>query len=195
MEERGAAVFDFDRTLVRQESLAMFLQALVGRRRYFSVCCVAGLKAAGSASGERRNTFRIELFRRTLAGKTIAQAQEAAGQVFARLDWIGTTIEALVRHRDEGRRILVATGSLSLYVPVLLALKGLAIDGLLATEIGVVEGVFTGEMMTASCTGAEKARRVGEWLAGIDGPLWGYGNLPHDGAMLALTHHPTVVAS
>ncbi|KAF0113687.1 MAG: hypothetical protein FD149_2070 [Rhodospirillaceae bacterium] len=192
--ETGAAVFDFDRTLVRQESLAMFLRVLVGQGRYVSVCCVAGVKAAGSVSGHRLNTFRVELFRRTLAGKTIVQAREAAEHVFARLDWIGTTTEALARHRDEGRRILVATGSLSLYVPVLLALKGLAIDGLLATEIGVAGGVFTGEMMTASCTGAEKARRVREWLAGIDGPVWGYGNLPHDGAMLALTHHPTVIA-
>ena len=41
----------------------------------------------------------------------------------------------------------------------------------------------------------EKARRVAEWLA-QNGPfseVWGYGNRPHDLAMLALTDHPNVI--
>ncbi|KAF0137519.1 MAG: HAD-superfamily hydrolase [Rhodospirillaceae bacterium] len=190
----GTAVFDFDQTLIRQESLAMFLQTMAGGR-YVSAYCAAGVKAVMTASsGERLNVFRTEMFRRTLAGKPVAQAQEAARRVFARLDWIGATMEALARHKDRGRCILVATGSLSVYMPALLELKGIRVDGLLATEIGIEGSVFTGEMATASCTGTEKARRVREWLAGIDdGPVWGYGNLPHDRAMLALTDYPTVV--
>lgn len=191
MDTAGVAVFDFDRTLIHQESMAMFLCAIAGKKAFASACCLAGVKTV--MNGRRFDIFRAEVIRRALVGKTLTQAWQAAERVFTRLHWIGRTTEALSRHKDEGCHVLVATGSLSVYVSALLEMKGISVDGLLATEIGVDGDVLTGEMMTASCTGVEKARRVREWLAGIDGPIWGYGNLPHDGAMLALTDHPTVI--
>lgn len=189
---QGAAVFDFDRTLIRQESMALFLRAIAGGR-YVPSCCAAGARAVTAASGRRRDAFRSEVLRWTLAGKTVDQARDAAERLFSRLTWIGKTMDELSRHRDEGRRILVATGSLSVYMPTILEMKGIRVDGLLSTEVVVDGDVLTGEMATESCTWAEKARRVKEWLAGVEGPVWGYGNMPHDGAMLELTDHPTVV--
>ncbi len=191
MDTAGVAVFDFDGTLIHQESLAMFLYAIAGKRTFASSCCIAGLKT--SIKGCKLDIFRAELLRRALVGKTLTQAWQAAERVFTHLHWIGRTTEALIRHKNEGCHVVVATGSLSVYVSALLEMKGLSVDGLLATEIGIDGNVLTGEMMTASCTGVEKARRVREWLAGSNGPTWGYGNLPHDGAMLALTDHPTVI--
>jgi phosphoserine phosphatase len=78
-------------------------------------------------------------------------------------------------------------------MPTILEMKGIRVDGLLSTEVVVDGDVLTGEMATESCTWAEKARRVKEWLAEVEGSVWGYGNMPHDGAMLKLTDHPTVV--
>jgi HAD superfamily phosphoserine phosphatase-like hydrolase len=189
---RGAAVFDFDKTLIRQESMGMFLRAVAGER-FASACCAAGAKAAAATPGRRRDAFRFEMLRRMLAGKTIAEAHAAAERVFARLEWISWTMQELHRHRDEGRRILVATGSLSVYMPAILEMKGIQVDSLLSTEIAVDGDVLTGEMVTPSCTWTEKARRVKEWRTGVEGALWGYGNLPHDRAMLAITDHPTAV--
>ncbi|VBB69811.1 HAD-superfamily subfamily IB hydrolase, TIGR01490 [invertebrate metagenome] len=173
----------------------MFLRTITGGLAFTSACCIAGAKTTiAASSGHRRlDVFRSEVLRRALVGKTMAQVRTATEHVFSRLHWISRTTEALIQHRNEGRHILVATGSLSVYVPALLEMKGICIDGLLATEIGVDGDVLTGEMITASCTGVEKARRVREWLAGIGGPVWGYGNLPHDAAMLALTDYPTVI--
>ena len=195
VESTGVAIFDFDGTLIQQESMAMFLCAIAGRRAFASACCVAGVKTAMAISGDRLDVFRAEVLRRVLVGKTLAQAWRATERVFTRLHWIERTTKALIRHKDEGCDILVATGSLSVYVSALLMMKGIPVDGLLATEIGLNGDVLTGEMKTASCTGVEKARRVQEWLfvGGVDGPTWGYGNLPHDSAMLALTDYPTVI--
>ena len=190
-----AAIFDFDGTLIRQESLALFLAAIAGKRRYLSSVAMASLYASRAGSTLRMQVFREHLFRRTLAGKTQEEAADAAACVFERLDWIDETRRALLRHKEEGRRILVATGSLSVYVPALLEKGGIPFDSMLSTEIIVKDGIITGEMATLSCTWDEKARRVKEWLSenDIKGPLWGYGNMPPDGAMLKLVDHPTVV--
>lgn len=190
-----AAIFDFDGTLIRQESLALFLAAIAGRRRYLSAVTMASFHASWTGSTPRMQVFREHLLRRTLAGKTIEEAAAAASRIFARLDWIDETRQALLRHREQGRLIVVATGSLSIYVPALLEKGGVPYDFMLSTEMAVKNGVITGEMATLSCTWDEKARRVKEWLAEnhVKGPLWGYGNMPPDEAMLKLVDHLTVV--
>ncbi|KAA5605857.1 HAD-IB family phosphatase [Roseospira marina] len=189
---KGAAIFDFDRTLVREETLAMFLRTVVGQRTFIAACCAAA-SASAYVRQRRVDAFRAELLRRTLAGRTVSQAKDAAERLFPRLRWIAQTTDALAGHQDAGRPVLVATGSLSVYMPTLLALKGIEVDGLLSTEMEVDADVLTGRMKTPSCTWAEKARRVKAWLADSEGPVWAYGNLPHDGAMLALADHPTVL--
>ncbi len=189
----GVAVFDFDRTLVQQETMAMFLRLVAGYRVYLSACCVAGAKASVAAPARRMDLFRAELLRRTLAGKTIDQTQEAAERLYPRLGWISQIIDDLARHQAAGRKVLVATGSLSVYMPTLLARKGIIVDGLLSTEMEIRDNVLTGVMATPSCTWTEKAKRVKGWLANTEGPVWGYGNMPYDGAMLDLTDHPTIV--
>ncbi|WP_337997447.1 HAD-IB family phosphatase [Oleispirillum naphthae] len=189
----GVAVFDFDRTLIRQGSLGMLLRALLGTRRYVSACGAAAAAALFAPARQRREIYRNTLLRRTLSGRRIAEVHAAAARIFPRLEWRPDSMDAYARHRAAGRRILVASGGLSCYMPILLRLKGLRIDGLLATEMVVEDGVLTGELAAPACTGEEKARRVEQWLAGTAGEIWCYGNWPHDAEMLALSHHPTVI--
>ena len=189
----GVAVFDFDRTLVRQGSLGMVLHALLGTRRYLSACGAAAAAAVFSPPRLWRETYRKTLLRRALSGRKIAEIHAAAARIFPRLDWRPEAMGAYARHRAAGRHILIASGSLSCYLPLLLQLKDLRADGLLATEMAVEDGVLTGALAAPACTGEEKARRVRQWLDGTDGEIWSYGNLPHDAAMLALSQHPTVI--
>jgi phosphoserine phosphatase len=179
--------------LVAQETMALFLRQIAGTRVYALACLRAGLKAALVPSARRMAVFRAELLERTLAGKTVAEAEEAARQLFPRLGWIDPVIAALNDHQRAGRKVLIATGSLSVYMPTLLALKGIGFDALFSTEMETDGGLITGRMMTPSCTWDEKARRVRAWLADQQGPAWGYGNIPPDQAMLGLVDHPTVV--
>jgi phosphatidylglycerophosphatase C len=190
----GVAIFDFDRTLIRQSSLAVFLAVLVGRRRLFFAGAAGVGSAVFAAGSDRREAFRATVLRRTLAGKNAAQICAAAEEIFLRLEWNPEVLAAYERHRKAGHRILVATGGLSCYVRLLLERKKLTVDGLLASEMVVTENVLTGEMAGLSCRREEKARRIKAWLADAPGEIWGYGNLPNDAAMLALTHHPVVVS-
>lgn len=185
------AIFDFDKTLIRQGSLLLILTALVGRRRV--IAAALGAECLPPQNRTEPERLRAGLLRRLLPGLTAEDIATAAEQIYPQIDWDKTVMARYHWHRDQGHRILIATGGLSLYMPALLAHHGLKPDGLLASEMVMQNDHLTGEMAGPSCTGLEKARRVRDWLRDDEGERWGYGNLPKDGPMLALTDHPHAV--
>jgi phosphatidylglycerophosphatase C len=189
----GIAIFDFDRTLTRQGSLVLFLNALIGKRNFIILGVRASMEAIARSPGGGWETIRASLLRRMLAGKNLAEVRTAAEAIFPRLEWKTEVMDAYYRHREAGHSLLIATGSPSCYIRILLEMKKMTVDGLVASEMTVDGETLTGELSGAYCVGREKARRVKAWLAGRNGETWGYGNLPSDAAMLALTDHPTAV--
>lgn len=190
----GVAIFDFDKTLIHSGSLAPVLAELVGRPRLCVAYARAGLIAAFASSARRADVFRAAVVA-LVAGRTEADLTAAAERAFRGLRWRDEMLAAYLRHREAGHRVTVASGGLSCCVRRLLELKGIAVDGLLATELETIDGVFTGRIAGNACVGAEKARRAQAWLAGRSAEVWGYGNLPADRAMLALTRFPTAVSA
>lgn len=198
----GAAFFDFDGTLVRGDSLLPFLSQTVGYRRA-RLSLVQAIRAGfllrrrdgGRGDGGRdvRTTIKEVLLALTLKGVPLAEAQAAAERLAGWPRWNARIRGELDRHRDAGRRIVVATGALAIYMPVLL--RGLPVDHLLATELEVEDGVLTGRMAGGNCVRASKAERVARYLAehGPFAETWGYGNRPSDLAMLDLLHNRTIV--
>ena len=79
--------------------------------------------------------------------------------------------------------------------PYLVPLGGsLGVDAVVCTvlERGA-DGRLTGRLVGANCRGAEKARRVRDWLLEndlADAELWAYGDSSGDNALLALAHRP-----
>lgn len=190
---RSIAVFDFDHCLVRQSSQMLFLSALLGKARCCAVYAAAASRALIAPRPRRREMFRVNLVRNAVAGRTQMEAQDAAERMFPSLSWNWSLLSQLHKHQEASHLIVIATGGLACYMHRLVEMKGIAVDGLLATELCIERGCFTGEIVGASCTGEVKARRIRQWLP--DGPreIWAYGNLPHDAAMLAMSDHPTVI--
>lgn len=195
----GVAFFDFDGTLVEGDSLLPFLGLVVGRRRARSAFVRAVQKAVRLYALRRppdpdlRTAIKIILLRKTLAGVPVEQAMAAAERLVSWVRWKHPQRAALERHRAEGRRIVIATGALDLYAPVLL--RDLPVDDIIATELEAVEGVLTGRMARGNCVRAVKAERVARYMA-EHGPFdetWGYGNRPSDLPMLALLDHRVIV--
>ncbi|MEA1677778.1 HAD-IB family phosphatase [Nitrospirillum sp. BR 11163] len=211
----GLAVFDFDGTLARGDSLLPFLARVAGgetlRRhlagsvagaasRRLPVRPLAGRETlvkggdAGDADDDFKTAFKRRLLRRCLAGVPLERAREAAAEMGAWVRWHTPLRDTLMRHADQGHRILVATGALTLYMPALLA--DLPVHDLLGTEMAVGDdGLLTGEMVAGNCVRAEKARRLALWMeeTGPYGRRWGYGNQPSDLPFLALMDEATVV--
>ncbi|MEI8395457.1 MAG: HAD-IB family hydrolase [Rhodospirillaceae bacterium] len=195
----GIALFDFDGTLIAGDSLPAFLIELGGRVRLGCVLLPAVIGALvghliGRPPGvDLRGSIKALLLRSTLAGVPIAEIEAAARRLKERLRWLEPQVDVLKAHAAAGRRIVVASGALDIYLRILL--EGLPVHDIMATAMEIRDGVVTGRLAGENCVRAAKAEQVQAYLAAYSGrrPSWGYGNRPDDLAMLALVDHPTVV--
>lgn len=195
----GVAFFDFDGTLIHGDSLPLFVGEVIGHRRAKLALADAirsGLHrhVRGRGPGvDFPGSVKAILLKRTLRGVAVSDALAAAERMVHRIRWHEPLVEVLKSHRRHGRRVVIATGALDLYMPALL--RGLEVDDLLATGMEVRDGVLTGRLSTGNCVRLDKADRVRAWLHD-HGPFtetWGYGNRPSDLPMLALLNQKMVV--
>ncbi len=188
---KTVAIFDFDNTLVKGDSLWPFLVAVAGWRR--CVFALLGAVVFGFASGkDKRTSIKEYLLSHLIAGRRVDDLSRAIEKLKA---WPKKreAFNELVKHHESGHRIVIASGSLNLYMPSLL--EGFPYDDLLCTQMEVIDGVITGKMISGNCVRLRKAELVDEYLK-LNGPFddsWGYGNAPHDLPMLDLVKHRVVV--
>lgn len=194
----SAAFFDFDDTLIHGDSLFLFLEELAGAGRVRLAFAWAAAAAARRlwSGGERdfRGTVKALVLHRLLREVPVADCAVVAQRVAARARWDDAMIAVLAKHRDEGDRVILATGALDVYLSALIGRLG-PLDGVLCTPMAVRDGVLTGGMATPNCVRAEKARRVVAWVA-ENGPFdhtIGYGNAPSDLPMMSRLDRGVVV--
>jgi phosphatidylglycerophosphatase C len=183
------AAFDFDGTLTRRDCMVPFLCRVAG-----SGAVVRALAAESPAMARGgRDGVKVGVLRRLLAGRSFADVT-SRGELFAgdimdrRLR--SDTVAILRRHQDAGDRTVLVSASLRPYLePVATAL---GIDHVICTELEVVDGVLTGEIVGGNCRGAVKATRLQAWMGDRppdDGVLWAYGDSSGDDELLALATH------
>ena len=180
------AAFDFDGTLTRRDCLVPFLRRVAGTRALLA----AMVATAPAAARVDRNAVKAGVVRKLLAGRDIKMLNDE-GARFA-VDIVDNrlrrdTIERLRRHQSDGHRTVIVSASLRPYIePVATAL---AIDHVICTELEVVGGIVTGELVDGNCRGAEKASRLQAWLGAGPVELWAYGDSSGDDELLALAEH------
>jgi phosphatidylglycerophosphatase C len=192
---RVVAAFDFDGTLTHRDTLAPFLF----RSRGYTTVAGAGLRhlpalATAAVGRGSRDDAKAALLR-TLYTDVDADAMRAIGVAYAthvvaralradtvaRLDW----------HRSEGHELVLITASLGLYaLPVA---ERLGIPTVYATTLAVDGERLTGELEGLNMRGAEKARRLAEYLNGGDAIVWAYGDSAGDRELLAAATHGVLV--
>ena len=204
------AAFDFDGTLTRGGSVWQFLGTVCGRDAVVSagIALLPKLVRAALFGGKAADEAKEALFVRTLAGRSAGHVTEQAAafgvahyrrrhrtKVRARLDW----------HLRQGHRVVIVSASPEAYVSA--AAAELAVHGVVATRLEVdSDGKLTGRFEGPNCRGAEKLRRLQQWIGtspdasptgdGSHGDvshqthdaahpyLWAYGNSAGDYEML-----------
>lgn len=195
--ESGIAVFDFDDTLIYGDSLPMMLLQLRGALRVAAAVGPALVRATRERQrgcmleADWKGTVKAHFLRILLEGLTREEVLEAARILRPRLRWRTEVRRALEEHAAAGRRVIVASGALDIWLAPLL--DGLPVDEILATPVELVDDRLTGRLAGPNCVRAAKAARLAPLLAACAGPHWGYGNRPSDLPMLALVNHPTIV--
>jgi phosphatidylglycerophosphatase C len=191
--ERVVAAFDFDKTISTRDNVVPFLRAAVGRPRLTrALVTISPRLFAAALNDERRDTAKVALVRRTLAGYDAGRIAEVAAE-FAddvmdrhlRPD----VVERVAWHRSQGHELVIVSASFTSYIDPIAARLGFT--AVLATELAVGDnGRLTGELVRPNVRGAEKVRRLDEWLGATasDGRpafVWAYGDSSGDRDLLA----------
>jgi phosphatidylglycerophosphatase C len=191
--ERVVAAFDFDKTISTRDNVVPFLRAVVGRTRLTQALLAISPRLIGAAlDEERRDAAKVALVRRTVAGYDAGRiarvAAEFADDVVAR-HLRPDVVERVAWHRNQGHELVIVSASFTSYLDPIAARLGFA--AVLATELAVGnDGRLTGELVRPNVRGAEKVRRLDEWLgatASDAGPafVWAYGDSSGDRELLA----------
>lgn len=196
------AVFDFDDTLIEGDSLWAFLSYASGSAmRVLAATAGASFKISAMRirGGQRpdhatvRTMLKEELLQRLLAGRPCGELGPAVERLRSWRRWKEPMRQALLDHHAKGHHVVIASGSLSLYMPRMI--DDLPHHALICSDVAVVDGVIEGSMPNGNCVRKRKAERVAAYMRehGPFGESWGYGNAPHDVPMMELMTHRVVV--
>ncbi|MES1982978.1 MAG: HAD family hydrolase [Pseudomonadota bacterium] len=191
-EKPVVAVFDFDGTLTRRDTLLPFLISVAGPTIFIRhMLQLVPVLIAYRLGLMRNDLAKQRVLRRFLCGMASASLQSKA-QHFAT-----STVPQLLRpeamqrlqwHQRQGHRCIVISASLQLYVEPWASAAGCR--EVLATELEVRVGQVTGNINGENCFGSEKVRRL-EALLGDRGGyiLYAYGDSRGDRELLASADH------
>ena len=190
---RSVAVFDFDGTLTRRDTLLPFLRRTRGASRT-SIALLANsmVLARGLVAGDdQRDAGKEAVLRHLLAGQDVEELQ-AAATVFAdvvikrRLN--PPVLERVRSHQAEGHELVIVTASPELYVGTIG--ERLGFHAVLGTRLETDgNGRLTGRLQGRNCRGAEKVERLQAWLGVADATVYAYGDSAGDRQLWDFADH------
>ena len=194
--QKPYALFDFDGTLIRGDSIVRFVRyayarGLTGAGGLARAALWAAAYGLHLTTAERAKRESLSF----LAGREQAGV-EALGRAFCREELLPRLypqgVEELRRRHAEGAEVLLVTASPSFYLEALK--EELPIQRIIGTRMHVENGVDTGLIAGENCRGVQKPLSLAEDLAArgdmVDyASSWAYGDSAGDAPMLALCGH------
>jgi HAD superfamily hydrolase (TIGR01490 family) len=199
-EEKGAAFFDLDRTLIAGSSAFQFGRAAykagLVTRRQLAEDAWENIRFRLRGSTDAGTDALRERVAKTLEGVRVRDLQRLAPDVLAGVlpRLYPQVLEIAYEHQDAGRPIFICTAA-SQEIAELMAIV-LTFDGAVGSVAEVVDGHYTGRAggpFTYREGKAEAIRELAE-REGIDlAASWAYSDSESDLPMLRLVGHPVAV--
>jgi HAD superfamily hydrolase (TIGR01490 family) len=196
-----AAVFDMDGTLLRSNIVRFYLwyvdHGLVGAARLARKAALFASVPLYLIVDRVSRSALNHVFYASYRGVSVehfAAWSRTSFDRFARPRLFPGAVEEIRALRRGGARIVLVTGATREVVAPIA--EHLGADHVIATELEVVDGRFTGRLLSAPVGDEEKARRLRAYAAaeGIDlSRAAGYGDAAADIPMLEATGHPVAV--
>jgi len=190
--KKPAALFDFDGTITRRDTMVPFLLHLLKRypRGLLDVpwlTALLGPYALGLVTKERMKTEALRIFARVPEADRPAVVQRFHDAELSPM-YLPGALERIARHRRQGHMLVLVSASLDLYLAA--AARHLGFDACICTRI---EAGSHPRVVGANCWGREKVNRLmdQEWFDRIDWPeSWAYSDHYSDLPMLMLCGYP-----
>lgn len=189
------AAFDVDGTLTTHDCVVPFLRRMGGTGALARKLAVRAPRLAAAAARRRRDVIKaiaVDAALRDVDHDRVETeaAAFAASVVAHRLR--PDTVARLRWHLDQDHVVVLVSASLEVYLRHLAAHLGAS--EVLGTRLEVRDGRCTGALDGRNCRGAEKVRRLHEWLDRHHGgrgavEVWAYGDSAGDDELLADADH------
>ena len=189
--KRGLALFDFDGTITKHDTLFEFiifhkglLTFLVGMIWLLPSLTLFKLKlVSGSAVKER-------VFRYFLKGMSFSSFEILCAD-FTQLQLPKLirpkALDKIKQHKNNGDRVVVVSASIQTWIQGWCNAQDIE---LIATQIEISNNTITGKLSSPNCNGIEKVTRIRNYLTLSDyNPIYAYGNSSGDKPMLDLAAH------
>lgn len=195
----GIAIFDFDGTLFRGDSLIAFARYAIGGRRTFvallrALPAIVRWKTGRITNSEAKQRLFSLFYRGTDYAALCRKGEEFARIVDGKLR--PEVYAAMRKHIEAGDRVIIATASMPFWIRPWAEKEG--IKEIIGTMPEIAAGKITGRFATANCYGEEKLRRVKELMATATGDthqeeIHVYTDSRSDTPILSLATHPHLV--
>lgn len=184
------ALFDFDNTITRKDTLFHFIRHTRGFWKFWRGIIVLSPFFAAFAFKRIPNHALKEYVLGYYFRNWTAADFENAGRQYCRqhLPKIlkKSAMERIYWHKSKGHRIVIVTASLETWVREWSDTEEL---DLIATRILTENGRISGRLQTPNCNGNEKVRRITSFLCLDDyRRIYAYGDSDGDQPMLSLAH-------
>ncbi len=197
-DEKGAAFFDLDRTLIAGSSAfecgrAAYKAGLLSRRQLARDAWENVLFRLKGSTDERTDAVK-ERIGSALAGVRVRELQRMAPDVLAGVlpRLYPQMLEIAYAHQDEGRPIFICTAA-SQEMADLMAVV-LTFDGAVGSAVEVVDGRYTGRLSGPFCYGRGKLARLADALGPVDlSRAFAYADSASDLPILTACGHPVAV--
>jgi phosphatidylglycerophosphatase C len=176
------AVFDFDETLVLENSLGYLFQE-VASKTYWTAAIPAITKSVlrWKFGYKLRLSVKQALYKKHLKGVSENSVYQAGTATAVRLTVNSNAMDELKSANERGETVVIATASPRIYVTAILDELNVHRFKVIGTEVDFEAGHILGE----ECSREAKWRAITKELQGLEvGNITGYGNAPDDLFML-----------
>lgn len=192
MSSKRLALFDFDGTLTRRDTLFEFILFYHGLFKFIFGFAVLSPMLVIFKLGFIKNQKAKELtlryfFRNTGVEDFNAKCRAFVQQVMPKLVR-PVAMEILKKHKEEGATVIVISASPENWVKLWCDQLGVRCC---ATHLEVIERKLTGQIKGNNCYGPEKVNRIKDIVTVADyQEVHAYGDSRGDKEMLGLAHYP-----
>ncbi|SFP89362.1 HAD-superfamily subfamily IB hydrolase, TIGR01490 [Nitrosomonas cryotolerans] len=183
------ALFDFDETLIRENSLSYLFKETSNLRFLFPAALSLALDFDTYRHGIKR-AIKRRLYKRCLAGVTESDIYQAGKNVAHKLHPLTEVADKLHQLAAQNHTVWVVTATPTLFVQGVVEQWGWPVAKVIGTELHLRDQVYTGEF-SEECLAQEKVRRIQAMLSrdNLKSTIEvAYGNLPVDQPMMSLAN-------
>ncbi|WP_179412881.1 HAD-IB family hydrolase [Mucilaginibacter sp. E4BP6] len=185
------AAFDFDGTIIKHDSLFVFIWYAVSLKRIIlSTVKVMPYLVLYKLKVIPNFKAKEKLFTALFKGVTITDFNMLCKDFAVVIQKMvkPEALEKIEWHRQNGHEIIIISASVENWI--IPWAKSNGIDAVLATQIEVSDGLITGKFLSKNCHGAEKVNRLLQHLPNRDSyVLYAYGDSNGDKDLLQFADH------